>query len=169
MLYSFGPVIDVVDGNSTNYDGISPKGKLLLSGHTLYGTTLGGGNGYGTVFSLRLCLCAPPPVITGIVLNTNQSVTISCLGDPLCKYFMKASTNLVVEMTNWLTISTNFAGTNGRWQVTDPIDLTGISVCSTNYLYGGGIDPNSTGTNVLGTNISCSYLLSPMFYRAAVP
>ena len=36
-------------------DGASPRGGLILSGNTLYGTTqLGGSNGYGTVFSLSL-------------------------------------------------------------------------------------------------------------------
>ena len=42
ILYSF-----------TNYpDGANPNATLVLSGGTLYGTTLNGGTGYGTVFSL---------------------------------------------------------------------------------------------------------------------
>lgn len=33
--------------------GANPWGSLILSGSTLYGTTLGGGSGYGTVFSVQ--------------------------------------------------------------------------------------------------------------------
>lgn len=39
--------------SSTNSDGAHPKADLLLSSGTLYGTTSGGGRGYGTVFSLN--------------------------------------------------------------------------------------------------------------------
>src|SRR5206468_2767692 len=38
----------------TNSDGASPYGGLVLSGHTLYGTTSGGGSStVGTVFSMN--------------------------------------------------------------------------------------------------------------------
>jgi uncharacterized repeat protein (TIGR03803 family) len=41
-------------GNVTNSDGEAPEGDLILSGGTLYGTTLGGGtNGGGVVFSMN--------------------------------------------------------------------------------------------------------------------
>lgn len=36
----------------TNIDGALPESSLLLSGSTLYGTTSGGGRGYGTVFAV---------------------------------------------------------------------------------------------------------------------
>ena len=41
-------------GYGVNPDGFFPRGKLLLSGNTLYGTTLAGGtNGYGSIFAVN--------------------------------------------------------------------------------------------------------------------
>ena len=50
-LYSF----TVRFGSShTNSDGAYPSAELTLSGNTLYGTTIAGGNsGYGTVFKIN--------------------------------------------------------------------------------------------------------------------
>src|SRR5882672_5093051 len=40
--------------NATNSDGANPSGGLILSGGTLYGTTVyGGSSGWGTVFAVR--------------------------------------------------------------------------------------------------------------------
>jgi uncharacterized repeat protein (TIGR03803 family) len=51
VLHEFG-LLDV--GTGTNVDGAIPRGGLLLSGGTLYGTASGGGaNGAGVVFSLN--------------------------------------------------------------------------------------------------------------------
>ena len=58
-LHSFKPGIfdPINDPSSTNSDGVSPAGGLLLSGSTLYGTTssggIGGSSGLGTVFALN--------------------------------------------------------------------------------------------------------------------
>ncbi|HSY17576.1 MAG TPA: choice-of-anchor tandem repeat GloVer-containing protein [Candidatus Acidoferrales bacterium] len=41
-------------GFGVNPDGVFSRGKLLISGNTLYGTTVGGGtNGYGTIFAVN--------------------------------------------------------------------------------------------------------------------
>jgi len=49
-LHSFGALSSV---NDTNSDGAYPEAGVILSGNTLYGTTLeGGSSGYGTVFAL---------------------------------------------------------------------------------------------------------------------
>src|ERR1035437_6863370 len=55
-LYSFtttaGPPYTNIDG--VNLDGAFPESELILSGHTLYGTTcLGGSSGNGTVFAVN--------------------------------------------------------------------------------------------------------------------
>ena len=49
-LYSFTAV-----SSGTNRDGAAPRGRLItdLSGSTLYGTAIGGGSGYGTVFAVN--------------------------------------------------------------------------------------------------------------------
>jgi len=53
---------DSVSGLSTNADGSTPYGTMVLSGSTLYGATaLGGTNGSGTVFALNLVV-APPTI-----------------------------------------------------------------------------------------------------------
>jgi uncharacterized repeat protein (TIGR03803 family) len=48
-LHSF----TATDSNSVNSDGANPDCGLVLSGNTAYGTTAGGGSGYGTVFSVN--------------------------------------------------------------------------------------------------------------------
>ncbi len=64
-LHSFTALI-----NSTNSDGASPDGGLVLSNNILYGTAyLGGSSGKGTVFAvntkarvLRTCIVSPQPL-----------------------------------------------------------------------------------------------------------
>jgi len=53
-LYSFSAISGSVSGGyPSNSDGIDPQAPLVLSGNTLYGTTVQAGNsGYGTVFAV---------------------------------------------------------------------------------------------------------------------
>jgi uncharacterized repeat protein (TIGR03803 family) len=66
-LYSFTALPPYPGGSApppTNSDGANPRGGLILSGNTLYGTAYEGGvAGYGTVFSLALPE-PPQPTIT---------------------------------------------------------------------------------------------------------
>jgi uncharacterized repeat protein (TIGR03803 family) len=153
------------------HEGMYPYAGIVLSGENLYGTTtLGNSNGVGDVF--RLQLTAPQPNINGIVLNSTNTVTLSCSGGAGSYYFTLASSDLTVPMTNWTVISTNLADSSGLWQVTDPISFSSTYVCQTNLIYDGcgGFDPNCTSTNIIGTNVSCGDVLdSKMFYRLAVP
>ena len=162
------------DSHGTNDDGaILWANNLVMSGHTLYGTTSAGGtNGFGTVFALDFQ--APPPVIKNIVYNgsASNSVTISCLGGVGWTYYMQATTNLAASPIPWVTISTNIPDTNGFWLVTDSLTNGGFfSFTQTNLVYsdGGGItppDPGQSSTNLIGTNVTVnSYQLR--FYRAA--
>jgi len=53
-LYSFTASYTNSSGVYTNSDGANPYAGLILSGNTLYGTaTVGGTNGYGTVFAVN--------------------------------------------------------------------------------------------------------------------
>jgi len=53
-LYSFSATSPDDNGNDTNSDGGHPEAGLILSGNTLYGTALSGGNGgNGTVFAVK--------------------------------------------------------------------------------------------------------------------
>lgn len=159
----------VFPGNSLdNYypNGSGPNGGLVFSGNALYGTTGGGGTNAndGVVFALG----PSQPAINKIVLNTNETVTVSCSGDAGFAYRMLATTNLAPPVP-WLTVSTNVADTNGNWQFTDPIMTNGY--WQTNLVYGGTNSsppgPGNTGpTNVIGTNVSFNNN-AMRFYRAA--
>lgn len=46
-IFGFNPAVSTANGQ----EGAEPEAGLALSGSALYGTTSGGGNGYGTVFS----------------------------------------------------------------------------------------------------------------------
>lgn len=53
-LHTFTARFHSSSGDYTNSDGADPRGKLILSGNTLYGTTSGGGHsGKGSVFALN--------------------------------------------------------------------------------------------------------------------
>ena len=71
--------------------------------------------------TLQVLASIAPPIITnnvtGIAANGNGSFTISFQGTPGQMYRVQATANL--PTTNWLTISTNLAATNGVWSFTD--------------------------------------------------
>ncbi len=65
---------------------------------------------------------APPlstnaPVIGGIVVNPNGTVTLNFSGATNRTHWLQATTNLAGG--NWLTITTNLSSTNGTWSATD--------------------------------------------------
>jgi uncharacterized repeat protein (TIGR03803 family) len=70
-IHTFTPIInDSVTVVYTNADGSTPYASMILSGNTLYGTTVSGGtNGLGTVFALNLA--AAPPTIQFTASPTN--------------------------------------------------------------------------------------------------
>jgi kumamolisin len=64
---------------------------------------------------------APPnttPLITGIVVAGNGSVSLSLGGAPGYSYTLETTTNLILP-DSWQPVATNTFGTNGVWQVTD--------------------------------------------------
>jgi len=161
------------DNHGTNADGaVLWANDLVMSGHTLFGTTTFGGNGdgtngYGTVFALQFP--APQPEINKIEVSTNNGVTISCSGGIGFPYIIQAATNLALSPITWVAISTNTPDANGHWQFTDSLTNGGVfSSWRTNLLYSGGsinpLDPR--GTNVLGTNVTFDHQIM-RFYRAA--
>lgn len=53
-LHSFAAAIDYTNGSTINGDGAAPLGDLIVSGNTLYGTTVEGGrSAMGTIFKLN--------------------------------------------------------------------------------------------------------------------
>ena len=117
-LHSFAALAN----NGTNRDGAFPIAPIVRVGNALYGTTFSGGpGGAGTVFGIPLP--APPAVITNMVLNPNNSVTLFFLGGPNSTNVIQAASNLISPIA-WQNISTNVADVNGAWQFTDSNNTT---------------------------------------------
>jgi uncharacterized repeat protein (TIGR03803 family) len=77
-------------------DGVSPHASLILSGNTLYGTSGGGTNGSGMVFSLSL----PAPLLTVTLSGTNVVLTWPTNA---LEFTLESATNLV--STDWSIVS----------------------------------------------------------------
>jgi len=58
--------------------------------------------------------------IVGITNLGDGTVMITCAGLPGLTYCMLTTTNLMTSISNWTTLSTNLADTNGLWQCMDP-------------------------------------------------
>ena len=98
----------------TNSDGTRPGAGLILSGNTLYGTTLNGGiSGVGTVFSITL----PPPHLTIIQSSANLILTwpTNATG-----FALQSTTNLGPSAA-WSTNSSTPVVINGQNVVTNAI------------------------------------------------
>jgi uncharacterized repeat protein (TIGR03803 family) len=108
-----------MDANTgTNGDGALPVAGLLPLGNSFYGTTFSGGpGGAGAVFHIAIPF--PPAVITNIVRNPDESVTLYFVGGAATNV-IQATANLLPPIT-WSNLSTNTANTNGAWQFTEAI------------------------------------------------
>jgi uncharacterized repeat protein (TIGR03803 family) len=100
--------------NSTNSDGANPKGGLISSGNTLYGTAGdGGSSGNGTVFSLSL----PLPQLTIIHSAANVILTWPTHN---AGFTLQSTTNLAPPAV-WATNSPAPVVVNGQNTVTNRI------------------------------------------------
>jgi hypothetical protein len=57
------------------------------------------------------------PAIESVKVNTNGTVTVTCVGTPNGEYVMQG--NVGFDPTNWVSFSTNTAGSNGKWTIVD--------------------------------------------------
>jgi uncharacterized repeat protein (TIGR03803 family) len=100
-------------------DGANPMAGLVLAGNTLYGTTsAGGGEGFGTVFSLSLGPVTPPqltiiPAGTNVVLMWTNTAS---------GFTLQSTTNLFSPV--WTTNLPSPVVVNGQNTVTNPISRT---------------------------------------------
>lgn len=91
--------------SSTNSDGASSRAELILSGHTLYGTTeRGGASGQGTIFSVSL----PPLRLTIVSSETKAVMTWPA---EFAAFTLQSTTNLALA-NSWLPVAQSTA-TNG--------------------------------------------------------
>jgi hypothetical protein len=77
-----------------------------------------GGTGIGIVNLLEPSIDTNRTLnITSITRNNDGSMTVGFAGIPGYTYWVEAATNLTVPA--WEVISTNVAGSNGLWEITD--------------------------------------------------
>jgi uncharacterized repeat protein (TIGR03803 family) len=113
-LYTFAE-LPPFPGPYTNSDGGNPK-SLILSGNTLYGTTLyGGSSGYGTVFSISLPVS--PPQLT--IAPAGENVVLTWPTN-FTNFSLQSTTNLLSPAA-WGPISQTPVIVNGLNTVTDAI------------------------------------------------
>lgn len=110
-LHSFAPFSGT---NYQNSDGIAPQDNVILSGNTLYGTTLlGGSPGHGTIFSVSL----PGPQLTITVSGTNAILTWPASGAG----FVLQSTTTLGPPVVWSPVAPSPVIVNEQYMVTVPI------------------------------------------------
>jgi hypothetical protein len=69
-----------------------------------------------TVTAPAVANSVPAPVIAGISLNVDGSITLNCAGTAGSNYVAQASSDL----KNWIPVCTNTVSAGGQWQVNDP-------------------------------------------------
>jgi uncharacterized repeat protein (TIGR03803 family) len=134
----------------TNSDGAAPAGGLILSGNTLYGTTLGGGSsGYGTVFAVNTDGTGFTNLYSFSAGSTNSSgvYTNSDGANPVGGLILSGN-------TLYGTASSGGSSDNGTVFAVNT-DGTGF----TNLYSFSALDPN-TGTNNDGVNPVAGLILS---------
>jgi uncharacterized repeat protein (TIGR03803 family) len=100
--------------------GFEPPAGLILSGHTLYGTTeFGGSSGNGTVFSLSFT-----PQLTIFPSGTNLVLTwpTNVAGFDYTGYTLQSTTNLSSSI--WIPVVPGPVVVEGHYAVTNPISAT---------------------------------------------
>jgi uncharacterized repeat protein (TIGR03803 family) len=108
-LYYFTPLSAPYYNAGTNADGALPRGSLILSGNTLYGTTVyGGSSGNGTVFALSVPL---------------PSLEITSAGSQIVLSWPTNATGFALQSTTNLT--------SGSWSNV----TSGIATIGSNYVY----------------------------------
>jgi len=97
ILHSFTATDNPMVGFPTNSDGLGPRGGLLLTGNTLYGTTYeGGSTGYGTIFSISLPVLLPQLTISPAGANVLLTWPTNAAG------FTLQSSSDLSSAANWL-------------------------------------------------------------------
>jgi hypothetical protein len=90
--------------------------------NSVSGSYLGDSNFFGSSNSLAQVVRVVPgtPVTIVIQDNGNGTVTLAFAGTPGVQYVVQASDDLAVPA--WANVSTNTAGTNGHWTVTESMN-----------------------------------------------
>jgi uncharacterized repeat protein (TIGR03803 family) len=171
VLHTFGSVGYNADGLPTNSDGAGPESTLLLSGNTLYGSTVEGGtNGTGTLFAMNtsgsnfMVLHA----FGALVLDTNidqltndgagpQGAGLILSGDTLYGTTCSGGTNddgtvfsLNTNGSNFTVLHSFAGGASGGADGAGPfcgVVLSGNTLYGTTF--GGGTNGYGTARNVI--------------------
>jgi uncharacterized repeat protein (TIGR03803 family) len=94
-------VLTVLHAFTGGNDGANPYGNLILSGNTLYGTTVDGGiGGDGTVFAVSTIPLPSAPSLSGTYSHDQFQITVSGAANE--NYTVQMATNLVAP--NWISL-----------------------------------------------------------------
>jgi len=113
-LYTFTPLVA-----STNADGGSPNGNLIMSGNALYGTAFyGGTNGNGTIFMLTMSPTPAPLFISSVsVAGSNLVINaVNGVNGATCTVLM--STNLTLARPQWTPVTSKILSASGNFSIT---------------------------------------------------
>ncbi len=111
-LYHFPAGLGI---NVTNTDGASPRGGVVSSGNTIYGTAERGGSfGYGTVFSISVL--PPRPRLT--IVRSEPNVILRWAMNTAV-FTLEGTTNLA-RLTSWSPVSQPPITNSGQISVTLP-------------------------------------------------
>jgi uncharacterized repeat protein (TIGR03803 family) len=146
----------------TNSDGATPQAGLILSGNTLYGTTIyGGDSGNGTVFSISFS-----PQLNILASGTNVILTwpTNVAGFDYTGYSLESTTNLG-SAADWSSVTPRPVVLNGQNVVTNPISGTQIFfrlaqsfAMQPAYTIGGTISNLTPGDSMVLWNNCCDSL-----------
>ena len=121
-LNTNGTGFQILYGFTGGSNGANPTAGLILSGNTMYGTTVAGGaKGKGTVFSLSLPVGSFAPAQPGIasVGLSGANLVLNCTdGQSGGTYYVLMSTNLALPLSQWTPVATNVLSTSGNFNIT---------------------------------------------------
>ncbi len=136
VLHSFNQASASAVDVETNSDGWLPGGGLILSGQTLYGTTVSGGlGGGGTLFAIGVS--APPgfqplkitaqPINTNTAVGKNLVLSVTATGTgPLFYQWSDNGTNVAGMTSSALALSNLQTTDSGTYQCT--VTALGVSI-----------------------------------------
>ena len=114
---AFGDLVALTDGVAVLNTADLPAGATRVK--AVYA---GDGNYLSSVSSVDQVVHAiQNPITVGIENNGDGSVTVSYSGTPGARYIVQAKSDLGLA-TDWENVSTNTAGTDGKWTITESIE-----------------------------------------------
>ncbi len=113
------------DGFTTNTTVTSLAHTFTAAGTDLVSLTVSGPAGANTSTLPVVVMASVPPVIGGVQIVGGQLVITGTNGTAGVNYYVLATTNLSLPVTNWSSIATQQFGPGGSVNFTNPLNLNG--------------------------------------------